>query len=364
MKPKILFILKRRPDFDPVAHSAKGLSTGLFNSATFMEQMLNNNGVESKVDVAVDNNEIDRMVHQYKPTHVIIEALWVVPTKFNILIKLHPKVKWIIRLHSELPFISLEGNAMDWIGEYLTFPEISIGVNAPRMLDEIRFYLETKSLARSKYTIGKGYKRASLIQNRVFYLPNYYPQEYKTKEMDYTKRHIDVSCFGAIRPLKNHLSQAMAALMFAVQEKKKLRFHINLGRVEMKADPILRNLQGMFQHLEGSGHEMIGHQWVPRDEFLDICSKMDIGMQCNFSETFNIVSADLLSQGVPVLTSKEIPWADASTNADPTNTENMATLMRTIYYDSDFKVKINQRNLTNYTKETETIWLDYFIKRY
>ena len=109
---KVLFILKRREDYNSVIHSHVGLSTGLYNSASFMNDMLNENGVQSKLVVVPDNNSIDREVTLYRPSHVIIEALWVVPQKFAILQKLHPEVKWIIRLHSEMPFMAGEGNAM------------------------------------------------------------------------------------------------------------------------------------------------------------------------------------------------------------------------------------------------------------
>ena len=112
-KKKILFILKRREDYNGIIHSHVGLSTGLFNSASFMNDMLNDAGVESKLVVVEDNNRIDSEVYKYKPTHVIIEALWVVPSKFAILADLHPTVKWIVRLHSELPFLANEGIALD-----------------------------------------------------------------------------------------------------------------------------------------------------------------------------------------------------------------------------------------------------------
>jgi hypothetical protein len=138
---KLLFILKRREDYNPVKHSPLGLSTGLFNSASFVVNMLNSAGIEAAMEVAIDNNCIDRMVKQHQPTHVIIEALWVVPTKFSVLTKLHPNVKWIIRLHSEMPFMAGEGMSMDWLGEYINFPTIDIGINAPRMLSEIQTYL-------------------------------------------------------------------------------------------------------------------------------------------------------------------------------------------------------------------------------
>ena len=110
---KVLFILKRREDYNSEIHSNIGLSTGLYNSANFMNEMLQSCNIESNLEVAIDNNCIDRLVNKHKPTHVIIEALWVVPQKFAILCKLHPKVKWIIRLHSEMPFMAGEGMAMD-----------------------------------------------------------------------------------------------------------------------------------------------------------------------------------------------------------------------------------------------------------
>jgi len=349
MATKILFILKRREDYNEITHSPKGLSTGLFNSASFMEQMLNESGIESVLEVAIDNNCIDRLVQKHKPSHVIIEALWVVPQKFAVLTKLHPGVKWIIRLHSEMPFMAGEGMAMDWLGDYVTYPQITIGVNAPRMLDEVQTFLRLSQSWSNTTT-----------KNRVVYMPNYYPKDYKTKTFDHNKEYIDIACFGAVRPLKNHMVQAVAAVKFADQLNKKLRFHINVGRIEMKGDPVLNNLRGFFQHLYDRGHQMIGHEWRQRDGFLDLCSEMDIGLQCNFSETFNIVSADLISQGVPVVGSYEIPWATRWFNARPAESDEIASKMMLTYQFPDINVWLNQRNLDKYTNKTRRIWEQLF----
>lgn len=146
-----------------------------------------------------------------------------VPEKFEILNKLHPDVTWMIRLHSETPFIANEGMAMDWLGKYLNYPKVKIAINTPRMLNEIKEYLEIK-------------------YGKFFVHPNFYPQEYKLKNIDKNKEHIDIGCFGAIRPLKNHLLQAISALAFADSIDKKLKFHVNTGRIEMKGEPVLHNL--------------------------------------------------------------------------------------------------------------------------
>lgn len=349
MTARVQFILKRRLDFDPKKHNKVGLSTGLYNSAKFMDNMLNDSGIESRLDVAVDNNCIDRLVSEFKPTHCIIEAIWVVPQKFAVLTKLHPKIKWIIRIHSEMPFMAGEGMAMDWIGDYMGFPQLYLGVNAPRMMNELETYLR----------VAKGWNDEE-IKRRVIYMPNYYPQDYVQKPFNKDKYWIDISCFGAVRPLKNHMVQALAALKFAKKVNKQLRFHINSGRIEMKGEPALNNLRGFFQHLHDAGHQLISHEWRPRDEFLKLCANMDIGMQCNFSETFNIVSADLISQGVPIVGSYEIPWSNDMFNARPAESDEIADKLLLTYQMPDVNVAVHQQSLTNYTEKTHKIWVKYF----
>jgi len=315
-----------------------------------MVDMLNKAGIQASIEVAIDNNCIDRLVTKHKPTHVIIEALWVVPTKFAVLTELHPTVKWIVRLHSEMPFMAGEGMAMNWIGDYIVNPNVLLGVNASRMLDEVRTYVRIKT----------GYNNKQ-IKDKVLYLPNYYPQGYCTsKGISRKKTWVDVGCFGAVRPLKNHLLQAFAALKFATEVGKELRFHINVGREEMKGQPVLHNLQGLFMQLASTGHELIMHEWVPREQFLALCRQMDIGMQCNFSETFNIVGADLISQGIPLVATSEVPWSCNLFNADPTQSDHIAQALKLSYYFPGVNVWLNQRNLTKYTNQTDNVWYKQF----
>ena len=350
MPNKVLFILKRREDYNSIVHSHVGLSTGLYNSASFMDVMLRDNGISSVMEVAIDNNCIDRLVTKHQPTHVIIEALWVVPSKFTILQRLHPTVKWIIRLHSELPFLAGEGNAIDWVADYSDFDNLYIGVNAPRMMSEVKILLKTRAPGR-------------IWDHRVIYMPNFYPQTYKSvKRIDKKKDTIDIACFGAVRPLKNHMVQAIAAIDFANQIGKKLRFHVNAGRIEMNGGPVINNLKSLFEQLCDSGHKLINHEWTPRAEFLELCAQMDIGLQVSFSETFNIVGADLVSQGVPLVGSTEIPWKVPVFAADPTESEHIAEKLIHAYRYDWINVKTHQWALTHYTNQTAKIWVKYFSK--
>jgi hypothetical protein len=348
MGNRVLFILKRREDYAlDVSYSKNGLSTGLLNSATFVNDMLNKDGIESKIVVVIDNNDIDREVTKYKPTHVIIEALWVVPEKFDILTKLHPNVKWIVRFHSEIPFLSNEGIAMEWLFQYITKKNVYIGVNSTRFLKE------SKNLLNK--IVDQNY-----IDEHVIFLPNYYPTgEINFPLPDMFTRTFEIGCFGAIRPLKNHLMQAVAAIKFADMHRRKLNFHINVGRVEMKGKNILNNLHSLFANIQDSGHQLVVHDWLEHDDFLELISCMDICMQISFSETFNIVAADSISVGVPTVMSKEIPWARFGV-ADPTDLDDIVqTMNRTWKYRFANSI-INQLSLNSYVKNSEKVWLRYF----
>lgn len=344
---KILFVLKKRERFDSSKDLYVGLSSGLYNSVKFLFDMALKN-IEMKISVLNDNNDIDREVGLFKPDFVIIEALWVVPEKFEILHQLHPKVKWIVRLHSELPFIACEGIAMDWVGKYLTYVNVSVACNAPRILNEMKFFASCIS----------GLKESS----DVVYLPNYYPvNRLKQKSTYFNKSNtLNIACFGAIRPLKNHLIQALAAIQFATRNNKKINFHINSDRLEMNGEPALRNLVGLFENIKDKGHKLIHHPWCEHTEFKKLCSTMDIGMQVSFTETFNIVSADLISEGVPIISTSELPWIASCAICDPTNSEDIVEKLELLYRNPLMNVMRNQSSLEAYVKKTKKIWAEYF----
>ena len=83
-------------------------------------------------------------------------------------------------------------------------------------------------------------------------------------------------------------------------------------------------------------------------------------MQCSFSETFNIVGADLVSQGVPIVTSSEIPWHAPWFSAEPTESDQIFTALKRAYRLPRLNTDLNQLGLKHYTNKTRKIWLNYF----
>jgi hypothetical protein len=114
--------------------------------------------------------------------------------------------------------------------------------------------------------------------------------------------------------------------------------------------------------LAPQGHELIFHTWTPREEFLKLCALMDVGMQVSFSETFNIVGADFISQGVPLICSHELPWINEKFRADPTNSDDICKALIETCIDPKSNIVENQLSLTAYSEQTKQIWLSFFDK--
>lgn len=297
--------------------------------------MLNNNGVTAKLVDVVDNNAIDREVTWYNPTHVIIEALWVTPEKFKVLQKLHPKVKWIVRLHSEIPFLANEGIAMEWIYGYLKYKNVRLASNSLKSVEEL----------------------SKLLNVPVIYLPNYYPIT-NASTPDNKRNVINIGCFGAIRPLKNQLIQAVAAIEFGNSLGKSIHFHINGNRIEGKGDPILKNIENLFAN--NPKHKLVKHEWMTHADFIRVIRKMNVGMQVSYSETFNIVAADFVNSNIPVVVSPEIFWVADWYKADPNSVNDIVSKLQFVWKSKGLGLhKLNKLKLKSYDAASRDAWLEY-----
>jgi hypothetical protein len=329
---RVLFILKKTVYDYADAGYCDDHAGGLLNSCRFIVDMLNQNGVAAKIAVVTDNNDIDREVTAYQPDVAIIEALWVVPEKFDILSQLHPTVTWVVRLHSDLPFLSSDGIAFLWIKGYLD-RNVYVATNKQRTQDDL--------------------VRVFGDEGGFVHLPNYYPVTKPSVKPILTG--LNIGCFGAIRPLKNQLVQAVAAVEYADQTSQTLNFHMNGTRTESGGNAILKNIQSMFAE---TNHTLVLHPWLPHNEFLMLMAQMDLALAVSFSETFCITAADAVNVGVPLVCSDQIPWADSSSVVeDPTDTGEIRGKMTRLLRSDFLSNLFNLRNLKGYSKRSTKTWL-------
>jgi hypothetical protein len=348
VRKRVLFLLKHRDflytDESNGCYSYGHLCSGLLNSARLVADMLRDQlGYYVELVQVRDNNQIDREVTRFRPDICVIEAYWVVPEKFKVLHRRHPRVKWVVRNHSSMPFLALEGVVMEWSLAYVGLPNVYLACNDARTDEEFAFLVG----------IGRGWTEHQ-VREKVVLLPNYYPAHLHNHVRGH-RRYLHVSCFGAIRPLKNHLIQAVAAIKFAEKIRKPLKFHINATRIEQMAQPVLKNLRALFAGVSNRGHLLIEHSWLKRPEFLNLCAKMDLGLNVSFSETFSINSADLTTHGVPVVTSEEVSWVNPAYFADEGNSDDIARKMNRAFT-STTAVRSNLRGLASYSERSRIRW--------
>jgi glycosyltransferase involved in cell wall biosynthesis len=331
-RTKILFLLKKNYSYSDYTTC----KAGLFNSATFTKQALDKyTCAETKLEICIDGNSIDKEVHDFKPDICVLEAIWVTPEKLRELTLLHPKVDFVVRIHSKIPFLGNEGNAIDWIKEYVKISGVFIGVNSREA--GFDFYIQGIP---------------------TIYLPNVYsdidnPGCFFLREKTFKKDTINIGCFGAIRPMKNQVHQAVAAVGYGNYTGKKIRFHINGNRLEQGGQQVLKNLRAIFKDTD---HELVEHDWMDHDKFLEVIKTMDLGLQVSLTEAFNIVTADFVLSSVPIIVSKDITWMPRIVKVDPNDTKD---LLKKIHFALNNKIKVvktSKKLLSTYNLKSLNQW--------
>lgn len=319
----ILFILKTRGE-------GSGYYAGLNNCINFTVDMLTDHGIPAILESVIDGNGIDKLVDELKPSTVILEAIWCPPSKLEELARLHPKVEWVIRIHSEIPFLANEGLAISWLHQYTLIKNVRIAANSVRATRDLRSF-------------------------GAFYLPNYYP----IPPVDKVVRTpgLKIGCFGAIRPMKNQLIQAFAAIEYAESTCQHLDFYVNSSRTEQGGEQPLKNLRALFSRYPDCN--LVEVPWLDRKEFLDVVSQMDLCLNVSLSETFNIVTADAVSQSIPVVVSPEISWASRWIQARPNHLPDILNKIR-VALKYKFLTRFNLRGLRQYDQRSVDIWVNEF----
>jgi hypothetical protein len=149
----------------------------------------------------------------------------------------------------------------------------------------------------------------------------------------------------------------MWAMEFAESLGKKLHFHVNISEHEqIEAGPVLRNIRAMFST---SKHTLVEHPWYEHADFINLIRHMNVGMQVSFTETFNIVAADFVNAGIPVVTSDEIKFVNPICRAEPTSKTsviNSLTCANSVF--SGILCKWNKMLLTKHNEQSVAQWLN------
>jgi hypothetical protein len=331
---RVLFVLKKR-------NMGYGPSFGINCSCDMVGKTLEKYGIEFKVVEVIDGNGIDKEVYFYKPTHVILEAIFCPAYKVLELINLYKKVQWSVRLHSETSFLAREGNAIEWLKLYWkiaeTYKNFMILCNSKRILKELEYSIGIKS----------------------DYAPNiYFPEEYPVYKSKQQDDYLNIACFGAFRDLKAQFPQAISAMIYGNQTGKKIKFHINVDRLEGEnTNSILKNVRNLFKD---SPHILIEHEWMRHHTLIKLLQEyIDIGMAVSLTESYCITGYDYVMNDIPIVCSKELKHVLPIFQCDPVDYKSIVKALCEANNSRDTKLHLTNKNLVIQANQQATKeWLD------
>src|SRR5262249_14578446 len=141
------------------------------------------------------------------------------------------------------------------------------------------------------------------------YLPNLYYLDRDCVSMRplFYGGTLRIGAFCATRPLKYFLSAARAALHLPRALKADLELWLSAGRTEGGGDTILRAAHAMLDGLPNA--RLVESGWQSWPKFRQTVSHMHLLLQPSYTESFNMVTADGVAEGVPSVISRAIDWA-------------------------------------------------------
>ncbi len=314
---------------------------GLGINALMTVKVLRKNGIRADLCAVWDVKGVREELTKRQPTHAVIQALWISAEDQAKLCSDFPDTHFIVRVHSQIGFLQVEPGAIKILRDDLFLQEgllnLSVSSNTHRLTEFLHH----------------------TYKSRVVYLPNLYDLERVQKKRDESHDHrvLRVGSFGAHRLLKNHTTACAAAMMMAERRGSDLEFYVNTGRKEgEKANAVTDALRNMTDRLRWVKLVEVG--WEEWSQFRATVAHMDLTMQVSFTETFNIVSADSVAEGVPAVVSNAIEWTPHRWHANVDDAADIARVGSNLLWDTH-GAEEGLEHLEKYCKCGIKAWLDY-----
>lgn len=288
-----------------------GLGVAAMNTA----KVLQRNGIKAVVWPIVNAGDLRRRLQAHPSEDVIVSAPWIPSSELQMLATDFPHTQFSVCCHSNVGFLQADRNGVKLVREMMELEagtsNVHLAGNSRRFCDWIRFAFSAPCV----------------------YLPNLY---YLNDEPIPPPRHFScgtlrIGVFGATRPLKNMMSAAGAALEIARCLRAPLELWVSAGRTEGGGEVVLGAVKEMLAGLPGVNLVLNGWQTWP--QFRRTVGSMHLLLQPSYTESFNMVTADGVAEGVPSVVSSAIDWAPEDWKADVDDTLSIARAGRRLLND-------------------------------
>jgi hypothetical protein len=252
-------------------------------------------GIQADVWPITSAAELSSRLTGSGTTHVVVSAPWIQTPDLARLCADFPETRFAVNCHSNLGFLQADPSAMRLVRE---------GLDLGRCNWNFQIAANCKRLSR---WVESAYASPCLL------LPNIYHLDKRPSPRQlYKGGTLRIGAFGATRALKNLLTAAGAAVEIANARRADLEFRISSGRNE-GAGPVIDAVKQMMQGLPHV--KLVENGWQTWPQFRQTVRHMHLLLQPSYTESFNVVTADGVAEGVPSVVSDAIEWAPAAWKA-------------------------------------------------
>lgn len=289
-----------------------GLGVSAINTAKVLRQI----GFRVEVWPIVKALELKERLRAEPATHAVISAPWIPSRDLQELTEAHPDTRFAVNCHSNVGFLQADTNGVKLVREAM---EIEAGTFNFHLAGNSKKFAEW---VRSAYGVP------------CAYLPNLYHLNGCAAHDRplYSGGPLRIGIFGATRPLKNFMSAAGAALTISRDMKASVELWLSAGRTEGGGDTILRSAHAMLDGL--SNIKIVENGWQTWPKFRQCVANMHLLLQPSYTESFNMVTADGIAEGVPSVVSQAIDWAPDHWKSEIDDVVDIARVGRALLTDT------------------------------
>ncbi len=267
-----------------------GLGVTALNSAKCLREI----GVKSEVWSILNSQELRSRLVVALPdcpvTHVVISAPFIPTLELASLANDFPETQFLVNCHSNLGFLQADPSAMRLVRE---------GADLERQTWNFHIAANNERLA---HWMTDAYGVPAT------WVPNLYHLDRASGQprIPYPGGVLRIGAFGATRPLKNFLTAAGAAVQIASTLRVDVELWMSSGRDEGGGSLV----DAIRQMTSGLGNVKLREAgWQTWPQFRQTVRSMHLLLQPSYTETFNVVTADGIAEGVASVVSDAIEWA-------------------------------------------------------
>lgn len=271
-------------------------------------------------------------------SHVIISAPWLINGELDRLVGTHPNIHFTVLCHSNVAFISADRNGFEKIAH----------------IADLSGMAHNLSLAGNCEAFADW--AVAALRCRCAWLPNLYDVETFQPPRLHPWRDgvLKAGCYGAPRVQKNIISAAAAALELAEKLSVDVEFHVSVGRDEnQRVLAPIRQLMAI--HRRG---RLVEDHWSNWAHFRRTIGRMDILLQPSWTESFNMVTADGVAEGVASAVLESVGWVPDNWIARLDDTGSLAATAMALLFNPHAPLE-GQAHLRKYVLQGTRRWLDY-----